>query len=342
VSTDAFPTRRAILGGAAISVLVGGFSYDFDAQGEKATWKLVNNAAPWKPRQGGNIVSFADQLWLLGGSSTADNQHFRDIWSSRNGVDWTKQADVAEWKNAPSKMVSVFQERLWLVSGRQVWCSLSGKTWELVTEQGPWSYREGASLVSFRDRLFLLGGFWPLPDGSKIRYFNDVWSSGDGKVWELAQVHCDWRERSFQGVTVFNDALALVGGGRWETQEVEKDVWSSFDGRAWSRIRSHLPSLRFSPSPTVYRGALWILGTSAPGPTTQLLYSWDGKWWHVYRSKSQGSVSPSAALITFRDKLWAISAAGEKEGAHIWSMAIPANWSGNWFREGRNRLGSIQ
>jgi hypothetical protein len=49
-----------------------------------------------------------------------------------------------------------------------------------------------------------------VPDGSQVRYLNDVWTSDDGKVWELVQAHCDWRERSFQGLTVFNDALVLL------------------------------------------------------------------------------------------------------------------------------------
>jgi len=344
--SNAFLTRRVVFGGAAISLVLGGLSYSL--QDEKADWQLQNEAASWEPREGANIVQFANRLWLFGGRSKLNNQYLRDVWSSGDGVEWTKEAEIAEWKNAPSKMVAAFQERVWLVSGRQVWCSLSGIKWDLVTEQAPWNYREGASLVSFGGRLLFVGGYRPAPDGSQVKYFNDVWASDDGKVWELTEAHCEWRERAFHSVAVFKDALVLLGGGRWETQEIEKDVWGSANGKEWSPLRSSLPYVSLSPSPTVYRGALWMLGSSPPNQNkhnTGLMYSWDGKRWHAYRSKwhdyrpkSRWSSSADALFVTFRDRMWAIGASGSNEATDVWSMTLPSDWRGNWLRETSNGL----
>jgi hypothetical protein len=295
-----------------------------------------------------NLVPFANRLWLIGGRSKLDNQYLRDIWSSGDGVEWTKEAEIAEWKNAPSKMVASFQERIWLISGCQVWCSSTGITWSLVAEQAAWNYREGASLISFGEQLFFVGGYWPVPDGSRIVYFNDVWSSRDGKAWELVKPHSQWRERAFHSLAEFNDALVLLGGGRWETQETEKDVWGSGDGKEWSPLRSKLSFVSLSPSLVVYRGAQWMLGSSAPHQNkhnTRLVYSWDGKRWHEYRSKlydyrpkSRWSGSANTLFVAFRDRMWAIGASGSNEATDVWSMALPGNWRGNWLRETFNSM----
>src|SRR5882724_3011736 len=346
MSNDAFPTRRAVFGGGAISLVLGGLSHY--SQEEKADWQLENEATPWEPREGANIVQFANRLWFFGGRSKLKDRHLRDIWSSGDGVEWTKETEIAEWKSAPSKMVAAFQERVWLVSGRQVWCSLSGIAWNLVTEQAPWNYREGASLISFGERLLFIGGYWPVPDGSHAQYFNDVWASDDGKVWELMEAHCEWRERAFHSVAVFNEALVLLGGGRWEIQETEKDIWGSSDGKRWLPLRSSLSCVKLSPSPTVYRGALWMLVSSAPNKNkhnTRLVYSWDGKRWHDYRSKwhdyrpkSRWSGSVNTLFVTFRDRMWAVGASGSNVATDVWSMTLPSDWRGDWFREASNSL----
>lgn len=159
---------------------------------------------------------------------------------------------------------AVFDGRLWIAGGlsikawhNDVWSSADGLAWREETRAAPWSPRAKAELVAFKDRLWLIGG---LDDESTPEYLrNDVWTSIDGKAWELVTAAAPWEGRSDFAVEVFRDRLVVMGGhgrnGRLN------DVWSSTDGKQWQCVAPSAPwSPRSEFAAVVHEGKLLVAG----------------------------------------------------------------------------------
>lgn len=149
-------------------------------------WKRVAETAAWSPRTAGGVV-FKDKIWLIGGGvidgDKADNPHaHREVWTSADGVDWTR-----EKINSPvtlSGSAVVFDDRLWLVGANRndgdfsnaVLVSEDGIDWQ--RQSAPWSPRGAAAVWVFDDRLFMTGGKFSYQENGKVRfvYSNDVWA----------------------------------------------------------------------------------------------------------------------------------------------------------------------
>ena len=66
-------------------------------------WKNATKAAAFAPRDGAGLLSFKDQLWLLGGWNPSDKKHFpkvcnSEVWSSADGRDWHLEVLQAPWE----------------------------------------------------------------------------------------------------------------------------------------------------------------------------------------------------------------------------------------------------
>lgn len=184
----------------------------------------VDGEPLFAPRDGHQLVVFdgkdvegisgKQRLWLIGGDSAEGP--LNDIWSSADGIEWTKRdpegcndSNLSEciFSGRSEHQVVVFdpeetgndtnvdQAMLWLVGGNtgssrsnEVWSSPDGVTWTLHiainvdTTGQSFSARYGHQLVVFKDtndereKLWLFGGY----DGSRL---NDVWSSANGVLW---------------------------------------------------------------------------------------------------------------------------------------------------------------
>lgn len=144
-------------------------------------WTQKNAAAPFGFRTGFGLISFAGKLFVIAGSFK------NDIWSSTDGVEWTREAESASFDPRMYHQVSKWQGKLWLVAGQNqywrekyvndVWASDDGVTWASYTINSGFSIRGHHQLAVFNNRLWLVGGLGAAPR-------DDIWSSGDGTVWE--------------------------------------------------------------------------------------------------------------------------------------------------------------
>ncbi len=117
-------------------------------------------------------------------------------------------------------------------------------TWTRVTDHAQWPNRQDFASAAFKNKLWVFGGYNPgVRKGDP--YYEDVWSSADGKSWEQVQDSAPWKGRRGHTVTVFDDgngeALYLAGGfsvdeatGR---RQYNNDVWKSTDGATWILIK---------------------------------------------------------------------------------------------------------
>src|SRR5205807_8426237 len=101
-----------------------------------------------------------------------------DVWSSSDGVNWTRVIANAPWP-ARSKHTSVaFNNRIWVIGGwnggaviKDVWSSFDGASWTQDPAVVPWDARARHTSVVHNNRIWVIGGY----TGSS--YFNDVWSA---------------------------------------------------------------------------------------------------------------------------------------------------------------------
>jgi hypothetical protein len=150
-------------------------------------WSMVTQYAPWVKRHGHTAVVFNNKIWVMGGQ-TEDNESgdympLNDIWSSTDGLNWTKELEHAPWAARSMHTATVFNNKIWVMGGgfNDVWSSVDGIHWIEETEGAPWELRWGHVSFVFNNKLWVVGGFNYYPEVSTV--YADAWSSSDGENW---------------------------------------------------------------------------------------------------------------------------------------------------------------
>lgn len=118
--------------------------------------------------------------------------------------------------------------------------------WVLETDHAEWSKRYDHAATVFNNKLWVVGGY----NSGVVQgdpYYEDVWSSSDGKSWELVVDDAPWLGRRGHQIVAFNDgseeALYIIGGFTVDENSGERwyknDVWRSTDGKNWTEIKSN-------------------------------------------------------------------------------------------------------
>jgi len=139
-----------------------------------------------------------------------------------------------------------------------------------------WGSRYGFGLVNFSGKLWLFGG----TDGTN--YFDDVWSSDDGFLWEQEQSAAAFGERAGFVSLVFGGRIYVVAGEN--SGGARNDVYSSNDGINWTQETAGAAfSNRSYASGTVFddgTNKMWLFGGQNGGtPYEDVYYSTDGSTW---------------------------------------------------------------
>jgi hypothetical protein len=139
-------------------------------------WTQVTAHAGWSPRGmiGGGAV-FNGRMWILGGGtydtpSTPTREFHNDVWSSADGVSWTRHVASAPWAPRQYHEVAVFDGKMWVMEGydgrgnrNDVWYSPDGVTWRELPDT-PWAPRHAASVFTFDNALWMVAGNNMFPD----------------------------------------------------------------------------------------------------------------------------------------------------------------------------------
>jgi hypothetical protein len=131
--------------------------------------EIVPEETHWAPRGmiGGNVV-FRERMWLLGGGTydtpgTPKRRFFHDVWSSPDGVRWTRHLERAPWAPRQYHEVAVFDGRMWVLEGwnehnrNDVWHSADGTHWHELPNT-PWAARHAASVFVHDGALWIVAG----------------------------------------------------------------------------------------------------------------------------------------------------------------------------------------
>jgi len=120
-------------------------------------------------------------------------------------------------------------------SGRKflndVWASTDGISWEQLAADTPWAGRSGPRLLVFNDKLMLIAGERGFTPDTQLQ---DIWTSADGKEWQLLIANPAFSARSGHGVIVKGNQVFVIAG--WNDNKCLHDMWSSEDGAIWKLV----------------------------------------------------------------------------------------------------------
>jgi N-acetylneuraminic acid mutarotase len=167
-----------------------------------------------------------------------------------------------------------------------VWKTCDGaETWEEVLKDGeaPWKARAGLAGTMHNGKLYIAGGCHdnvPYDPGFFRTFFSDVWSSADGRTWELVTESPGWIGRSGPRLLSFKDELFVVAGEIGFTDSTQlADVWSSSDdGKTWAVATSNPAYSARSGHGVVVYGNDMILIAGWP-ELSDIYYTEDGADW---------------------------------------------------------------
>jgi hypothetical protein len=181
--TLVFQDKIWVLGGQTLPQFgpaIEAFHQDLWNSADGLHWNRVATEPPlWKPRGmiGGSAV-LRGRMWLLGGGtydtpSHPDRQYFNDVWSSADGVHWTRHLEHAPWAPRQYHDVAVYDDRLWVLEGfsgqnrNDVWHSSDGVHWDELPAT-PWATRHAASIFVHQNALWVVAGNNMTPDVWKL------------------------------------------------------------------------------------------------------------------------------------------------------------------------------
>jgi hypothetical protein len=161
---------------------------------------------------------------------------------------------------------------------------------------------------------------------------NDVWYSSDGLTWNRATALPGFSGRITFGLTVFNNAMWLVGGYNG-TADFE-DVWKTTDGTNWTEVTAAAPfGYRRGSTVLVFNNKMWVI--AGKNPTGDLNDVWntpDGVNWTQVTTGAAFSGRNDHASVVFDNAMWVIAGNYYNGSAwvydsDVWYSRDGANWS---------------
>jgi hypothetical protein len=174
--TLAFQDKIWVMGGQTLPQFAPAeerFYRDIWTTTDGVTWEKIEPKEPYWSARGeiGGRAVFHGRIWILGGGTydtptTPLRKLYNDVWSSADGIHWTRHLESAPWAPRQYHDVAVFDNRLWVLEGfnrhlngncNDVWYSADGVNWYEVPAT-PWKPRHAASVFVFRDALWMVAG----------------------------------------------------------------------------------------------------------------------------------------------------------------------------------------
>jgi hypothetical protein len=274
-------------------------------------WEQVTAKAAFASRDGAGALVFQNKMWLIGGWNPGDKKHFPRICNN------------------------------------EVWNSADGKTWTLIKPntfldrtfdpKKDWEGRHTAGYVVFKDKMWIVGG-----DVNQGHYHNDVWSSADGKTWELVTDKVPWGPRALHYTVVHQDKIWVIGGqtvpGFAKSDEIfHRDIWNSADGKNWQKVEPkepYWPQRGMIGGSALHQGRIWILGGGTyDTPKTperkffnDVWSSSDGAAWTRHVENAPWAPRQYHEVAVFDGKLWVLEGYYKSNRNDVWYSADGVTW----------------
>lgn len=336
--------------GSSITESVSSFSFISSKKLTCNEWEFVGNA-PFAGRDGAGALTYNNKMWLLGGWNPSDPITFpnicnSEVWSSSNGVDWNNDTAQAPWEGRHTAGYVVFQDKMWVVGGDpiqghyqpDIWNSEDGVNWTLVNDSTDWGIRVLHHTLVFDNKIWVMGG-QTLPQFAPAseHFYNDVWNSDDGIIWNKVTDSAAWLPRGMiGGNVVLNGKMWLLGGGTYDTplqpnRNFYNEIWSSSDGVDWEYLNSNTSYSDTPWNPRQYHDVIkynermWVLEGFDNNylNTNEVWYSDDGVNWYEIEN-TPWDVRHAAAVYVHDSSLWMIG--GNNMVSDIWKLSCEVDF----------------
>jgi hypothetical protein len=188
------------------------------------------------------LIWWNDQLWM---TATGYDSWDWGIWSSPDGVNWTR-------RGAPGELAdSSLQDAYFYILGDALhmihsvspdylirdFSTTDGDNWTMVVTNIS-TPRIEFPFAKMGNTLFIVGGN-NVAGGTPPaeHYLNDVWTSSDGATWTRILEHAPFLYTDTdQTLCAFKNKLYLMG--EWHSTGVAEhsEIWESADGVTWTQV----------------------------------------------------------------------------------------------------------
>jgi hypothetical protein len=147
---------------------------------------------PFDKRMYHASVAFDGRLWVIGGLTDSETEPFRnDVWSTRDGINWTLAAKQAPFAERYGHACTVLDDRMIILGGfcdavgkpqtfGDLWESTDGSEWRLVNANVPIAKEQFHVAVALENRLWAVGGHAKIDNTDR---FTDIQFTVDGQSW---------------------------------------------------------------------------------------------------------------------------------------------------------------
>lgn len=179
-STVVFKDKLYLLGGWSNSSPQNGEFTNYNdvwATADGINWSQITEDAGWDGRGYLSAYIHDEKMFIAGGMTLVPQQNFSSIYSSYDGVTWTKVGDLPESRSAACVVIA--EDRLYYIDGynekrayNYSFYSDDGMNW-LATETNAYGPRRSFhTALYFKNKIWMIGGT-DLDAGRA----NDLWST---------------------------------------------------------------------------------------------------------------------------------------------------------------------
>lgn len=290
-STSTPISEKILVLGGGPGAAPGSDLNDIYATSDMNNWSLISANNPttttkWSTRIDPGMAYLNNKFYLIGGGpgNCCGDMDRGDVWSSTDGVSWTKLTGNAPFIGRNILHPVVLNGKIYIIetsstttttSGPRVWSSTDGATWVVVTNSATFGHIHQPTPAAFNGKLYIVGG----QQGNTT--LASVWTSIDGATWTKVSTMGPQTTQAY--AYVYNSKLYVIGGYRFVNTSTglvpTNSVWSTSDGVNWTLATSALAS-QFTLNPVsgtisnvvVAGGKVWA-ATKSNNTASQKLYS---------------------------------------------------------------------
>ncbi|MEM7374741.1 MAG: hypothetical protein AAF587_39480 [Bacteroidota bacterium] len=272
-----FNNKLWVLGG---NPCCGGRKNDVWSSEDGINWTEETASAAWAPRAVHTSVVFDGKMWVLGGNSSySSGSEFSDVWYSEDGVNWTLAVDNAPFQGRYNHEMLVYDDKMWIIGGRdvnksysakQIWNSSDGVNWTLINDNYGFGFANTGEVLEYDDKMWLIGG-----------YNDNVRWSTDGITWAQVTNEAAFGEKINHASVVYDNRMWVISGSDNLLNELTEtaDVWYSTDGITWIQAAQNAGFVPVAAAEAVdFLGKIWLIGGGGGWKSnfvTNEIYSFD-------------------------------------------------------------------
>ncbi len=271
------------------------------------------------------------------------------------------QASASTFPPRKDHVMINFNNKLWVIGGHgdtfmnDVWSSNDGISWTSEVADGSagmFAGRAGHACAVFNGRIWLTGGH--AETATSNVYYDDVWSSADGKAWVQESASAEYYSRAWHSMVVYDSKLWIVAG---ETVDgsgnpvLLDECWSSSNGSSW-QLKSNIVTFfpRKQAQCAVLNGKLWLWGgygknaSGATGPLSDIWSTTNGNSWNYEKSNAGFPGRCGFGLAVFNGRIWITGGATHPDAfeATFYNDVWASNDGLNWVEVVTNSAGTSE